>query len=173
MKQEVAPTLRTPPGVDLDNYGAEVLARFANRELGHRTLQVAMDGTQKLPQRLLGTIQDRLAARAPITMLCLAVAGWMRFVWLRRSDGGLALEVDDPMAQHLTRLLAGVREPADAIDRLLSIESVFSPELAEESSFREELLIALSTLVARGVRSGIQSRLAATTVPTTSPKPIR
>ena len=41
-----------------------LVARFRNPALRHRTWQIAMDGTQKLPQRLLGTVRDRLAAGA-------------------------------------------------------------------------------------------------------------
>jgi len=49
-------------------------ARFANPALKHRTWQIAMDGSQKLPQRLLGTIRDRLAAGGSIDRLALGVA---------------------------------------------------------------------------------------------------
>ncbi|HEY8729467.1 MAG TPA: mannitol dehydrogenase family protein, partial [Acidothermaceae bacterium] len=61
MKQDVMPTLTMPAGIDADEYQASVLDRFANPALDHRTVQVAMDGSQKLPQRLLATIRDRLA----------------------------------------------------------------------------------------------------------------
>ena len=64
MDEEVTPTLPVPPGADLAGYKRSLLERFANPALKHRTWQIAMDGSQKLPQRLLGTIRDRLAARA-------------------------------------------------------------------------------------------------------------
>ena len=77
---EAAPTLKMPPGADVAAYKRALLERFANPALRHRTWQIAMDGSQKLPQRLLGTIRDRLAAGAPIDRLVLGVAGWMRYV---------------------------------------------------------------------------------------------
>ena len=80
MDEEVTPTLTVPPGADLAGYKASLLDRFANPALKHRTWQIAMDGSQKLPQRLLGTVRDRLAAGAPIERLALAVAAWMRYV---------------------------------------------------------------------------------------------
>ena len=61
MMAEAAPTLHVPS--DIDAYQAAVIARFANPSLAHRTGQIAMDGSQKLPQRLLGTIRDRLSRR--------------------------------------------------------------------------------------------------------------
>ena len=57
---DAAPTLTMPAGTDVAAYGASLLQRFANPALHHRTWQIAMDGSQKLPQRLLATIQDRL-----------------------------------------------------------------------------------------------------------------
>ena len=57
MAEEIAPTLQMPAGVELTAYQAALLVRFSNPALKHRTWQIAMDGSQKLPQRLLGTIQ--------------------------------------------------------------------------------------------------------------------
>src|SRR5258706_15206565 len=55
LRDEVAATLPALPGLDLDEYRARLLERFANPALQHKTAQIAMDGSQKLPQRLLGT----------------------------------------------------------------------------------------------------------------------
>ncbi len=62
MNDDVAPTLEVPAGFDLGRYEEDLLERFANPALRHRTAQIAMDGSQKLPQRLLGTVRDRLRA---------------------------------------------------------------------------------------------------------------
>ena len=62
LDEDILPTLETPAGFDLTQYRDEVLARFANPALAHTTRQVAMDGSQKLPNRILGTAVDRLAA---------------------------------------------------------------------------------------------------------------
>ena len=67
MGEDVSPTLEAPAGLDVAAYGREVLERFANPALRHTTVQVAMDGSQKLPLRLLGTVRDRLAAGAAPT----------------------------------------------------------------------------------------------------------
>ena len=62
------------PRADLESYRDALLDRFSNPALKHRTWQIAMDGSQKLPQRLLGTIRDRLAAGQPFSRLALGVA---------------------------------------------------------------------------------------------------
>src|SRR3546814_12995025 len=79
MTEEAMQTLDMP-GVDLGAYRDQLLERFANPALQHRTWQIAMDGSQKLPQRLLGTIRDRLKTEGSITCLGLGVAAWMRYV---------------------------------------------------------------------------------------------
>ena len=61
--EDVAQSFTPPPGVSVVTYGESVLERFANPKMLHRTTQVAMDGTQKLPQRVLETIRDRRASR--------------------------------------------------------------------------------------------------------------
>ena len=58
-----------PQGVSLAAYAEALLARFQNPAIRHRTWQIAMDGSQKLPQRLLGAIRDRLQAGAPIDVV--------------------------------------------------------------------------------------------------------
>ena len=59
MLEEAAPTLEMPEGTDLTAYADSLLARFANDSLRHRLQQIAMDGSQKLPQRWLNGALER------------------------------------------------------------------------------------------------------------------
>src|SRR5205814_6995572 len=80
MNDEVTPTRAIPSGVDVVAYRDALLRRFANPALPHRTQQIAMDGSQKLPQRLLATARDNLAAGRSMPLLALEIAGSMRYV---------------------------------------------------------------------------------------------
>ena len=74
-----------------------------------------MDGSQKLPQRLLNTVRDNLAANRPIARLALSVAGWMRYVH-GTDERGRAVEVADPLERLQQRILdhvVGVDQIAD------------------------------------------------------------
>src|SRR3546814_7536564 len=51
MLGEAAPTIDVAPGQDLAAYANALLDRFANPALDHRLIQIAMDGSQKIPQR--------------------------------------------------------------------------------------------------------------------------
>jgi fructuronate reductase len=150
MDNDVAPTLEVPPGFDLNRYQQDLFSRFANPALHHRTLQIAMDGSQKLPQRLLGTVLDRRRAGAEPTAAALGVAAWMRFVSARRSDSGRELAVDDPLAGAIAQRLGARQHPRQIVDALLSLHEIFGSELAADAEFRDLLVEHLSRLVRDG-----------------------
>jgi fructuronate reductase len=136
---DITPTLQPPPGLSIDGYGRSVLDRFANPALGHRTLQVAMDGTQKLPQRLLGTIADRRAAGATPQYAALVLAAWMRFV-RGYADDGSPLPLDDPLADRLR-----------AAPSLLDLDAVFPPGFADDTELRQQIASWTRSLDRHGV----------------------
>ncbi|GAA0897237.1 mannitol dehydrogenase family protein [Pseudonocardia zijingensis] len=144
MADDVEPTLAVPDGYDVAAYQRELIERFHNPALRHRTVQIAMDGTQKLPQRLLGTIRDRLAAGAEPRWACLGVAAWMRYVWT-------APAVDDPMADRLRTLTADAATPRAVVEALLSLEEVFGAELPADGRFRDLVTDSLEALMKGGV----------------------
>ncbi|PWU58555.1 mannitol dehydrogenase [Micromonospora globispora] len=141
MVEDVTPTLQVPDGLDLDDYRCQVLTRFANPALRHRTVQVAMDGSQKLPVRLLGTVRDRLSAGAVPRYAALAVAAWMVYVAQGRDVRGRDLPLDDPMADRLRTATAGAGGgPGRVVDSLLRIPEIFGADLAEHDGFRAALV---------------------------------
>ena len=100
MRDEIAPTLGDIPGIDLEEFQAGLLARFANPALAHQTHQIAMDGSQKIPQRWLGTVADRLAGGLPLPLLALAIAAWLSYL-AGSDEAGLAYPIQDPAAHDL------------------------------------------------------------------------
>ncbi len=114
-----------PEGTDLAAYCARLLERFRNPAIRHRLAQIAMDGSQKLPQRLLAATRDNLAAGRSIESACRAVAAFA--LHASGTDGrGRRVEVRDPLAADLAAALSGVREqPGDALERFLGLRAVF------------------------------------------------
>jgi fructuronate reductase len=90
-----------------------------------------MDGSQKMPQRILHTAADRLAANAEPRWAALVTAAWMRFV-AGYADDGRELPLDDPLAA----LLLPAARSAAPVDDLLAIDAVFAPDLASAEAFR-------------------------------------
>ncbi|MGH3321842.1 MAG: mannitol dehydrogenase family protein [Streptosporangiaceae bacterium] len=157
MRDDVVPTLREPPGVDLGEYCHTLLTRFANPALRHRTTQVAMDGSQKLPQRLLGTARDRLAAGAEPRYVTLAVAAWMRYVSAAESDDGAPLPVDDPLADRLR--VADPRDPHAVAAGLFGLTEAFGEGLPASPVFRDLVTGWLERLTAKGVLATVRDAL--------------
>jgi fructuronate reductase len=152
---EIMPAVPAPKGVDLADYAGRLLARFRNTALRHRTWQIAMDGSQKLPQRLLGTIRDALAAGRPFPCLALAVAGWMRYV-VGIDERGDAIDVRDPLLPALrAACMPGLGEPSALVSGLLGIETVFGRDLAREPRFRAAIERALADLGRHGSRAAV------------------
>ena len=152
---EAQETLSPPPGLDLAAYRVALMQRFANSALNHRTRQIAMDGSQKLPQRLLAPIIKRLDQGKSVDALALAVAAWMR--WQEGTDdSGAAYVVDDPLAPRTAGcafLTAG-----GAVAGLLAIDAIFPLSLAEHAGFRRTLTGALAALRDKGARAMIEDR---------------
>lgn len=130
---EIIPAVTTPPGVNLPDYAAALKARYVNPAIRHRTWQIAMDGSQKLPQRILGTLSENLAAGRPSPNLCLAVAAWMRYVG-GVDEAGRPIEVKDPIAAQLRALSDSGKTPTEKVAALLTVTEVFPPALAAKLS---------------------------------------
>ncbi|RBL00989.1 mannitol dehydrogenase family protein, partial [Xanthomonas oryzae pv. oryzae] len=123
MRAEIAPTLQSMEGFDAQRYSNAILARFRNPAIRHRLAQIAWDGSQKIPVRLLGTIGDALAAGQPMQRLCLAVAAWLHFIRRQAHEG---VPLVDPLNDALSAL--GRTTTGDArhdVAAFLTLDAVF------------------------------------------------
>ncbi|MGX9966797.1 mannitol dehydrogenase family protein [Roseomonas sp. F4] len=153
--REIRPHVAAPPGVDLADYCTRLVGRFRNRALRHRTWQIAMDGSQKLPQRLLDTVRHALAAGQPIDHLALSVAAWMRYV-MGVDEAGAAIDVRDPLLPRLRLACApGPAESAAVVQRLFAISAIFGDDLPRQPTFQRAVEDALRRLIEGGSRAAI------------------
>ncbi len=157
LMDEATPTLSVPPSMDLAGYTAALVTRFRNPALKHRTWQICMDGSQKLPQRLLGTIRDNLKAGRPFGRAALGVAGWMRYV-TGIDESGQPIDVRDPFAGEL-RSLADAAGPnaGRVVHALLGVEKIFGTDLAANDRF----VAAVTRRLARLFKDGAKRAVAA------------
>ncbi|OLP62017.1 mannitol dehydrogenase [Xaviernesmea oryzae] len=149
MEDEVSPNLPELQGFDLPAYRTALIARFRNPGLRHRTWQIAMDGSQKLPQRLLQTIRARIAAGQPFERLALGVAGWMAYA--RGQDlAGRPIDVRDPLAGRIREVTEGRSTASELVGAYLTLSDVFGTDLPASQPFRAAVTQALDRLLTLG-----------------------
>jgi fructuronate reductase len=134
LMEEAASTLPVMPGFDPAIYARQLLDRFANPALAHRLAQIAIDGSQKLPQRLVQTVADRHAAGQPAPAAARGIAAWMQHL--------AGAHVDDPMAARLVPLAqAAAGDIGRLVEALSDVEAIFC-EIGKASWFRWQIVEA-------------------------------
>jgi fructuronate reductase len=164
MRDEIEPTLPTPEGFDATVYRASLLQRFANPALAHRTQHIAMDGSQKIPQRWFTTLRDRLRQTQDpqsVRHLALALAAWL--CHLRgTSEAGVPFTIDDPLqrelrahAQHIDAQPTAQARAIAALD-LPAVFGEWSTSPPLKALLVDALSPALETLRTQGVKQALR-----------------
>jgi len=146
MTEDLAPSLGASPGLDVEHYISAVLARFRNPGIRHLLSQIAWDGTNKLPVRLVVTIADALRAGRRIHRLLMPIAAWMRFI-VRQAKVGVPI-VDQDAARLTSIGSACTGDGRSDLPRFAVCESVLPPALMSDEHFRKELETAYDRLSA-------------------------
>lgn len=136
MLEEAAPTVPVTAGQVLAAYAAALVARFENPALQHRLTQIAMDGSQKLPQRWLAVLAERQAQGHPSPAIMRGLACWLHHI---RED---VRPVDDPLAKELAA--AWQRQDTGATIRAIFgdgglLETPWRPTAREIAQLQEAL----------------------------------
>lgn len=159
MLKEQAPTLKVQ-NVDLARYADLLIARYTNPALRHRTWQIAMDGSQKLPQRMLDSVRWHLADNSSFKLLTLGVAGWMRYVG-GVDEQGNKIEVSDPLLPVIQAAVQGSEEGESRVKALLAIEAIFGQDLPQNAQFVEQVTNAYLSLLSKGAKATVAQYSAA------------
>lgn len=153
---DVAPSIKPPDGVDVRAYGTTALERFSNPAIKHRTTQVATDGSQKLPQRIVATIVDRRATGAVPHWAALTLAAWMRVVQ-EKDDDGHPLPLADPLAAEIRTAISATDSVDQVVAALLGLGAIFPQELADDREMRRQVTSWYRALAKHGARDTVAS----------------
>ncbi|SUX67371.1 sugar dehydrogenase [Citrobacter freundii] len=115
-----------------------------------------MDGSQKLPQRLLDPIRLHLAQGDHYRRLALGVAGWMRYV-SGIDEKGNSFEVVDPMAAQFRAIYQKYKSSGERVRALLAIDTIFGQDLRNNPDFIEHVTAACQQLHSIGARAAVAS----------------
>jgi fructuronate reductase len=152
-REEIIPVVRAPTAVDPSQYADTVMRRFDNAAILHKSSQVASDGSQKLPVRLLPTIRERLDRGQPIARLAHVVAAWIRYLEGGDDCGG-AIEINDPLKGRLQDVLAAAGNTAEGkVAAMTGLDQVFGAGLSDNNSFRNAIRMAYVFIAGRGIHA--------------------
>ena len=107
--------------------------RFSNSTLQHRTHQIAMDGSQKIPQRILAPLYERKARGLGSPALITALASWIKY---QRGIDALGNEftVLDPLHSNIEAVLKSAGKDTYAIAKgVTAIEAIFGSKFTIDS----------------------------------------
>ena len=153
MLNEQAPTLRVK-GVDLTRYADLLIERYCNPALRHRTWQIAMDGSQKLPQRLLDSVRWHRVHGSRFDLLALGIAAWMRYVG-GVDEQGAAIDVSDPLLPVIQQAVESSDDGAARVKALLGIKAIFGNELPCDAAFTAAVTQAYLMLCEKGAKATV------------------
>jgi fructuronate reductase len=144
MLKDVVPLLEAPAGMDLPGYCDAILKRFRNPAIRHLLSQIAWDGSQKLPIRILSSLGEALARDADVSRLCVPLAAWMRFVRMKAVKGEA---ITDPLAEELLALGRSLNDDISDVGIMLGFRKVFDANLASNPAVVEATSTAYSALL--------------------------
>jgi len=146
--EESVPTLEAVPGMPALPYVDQSLARLHNTAIRHRCHQIATDGSQKIVQRLLNPIRERLLRGQSIELLAVPVAAWMAYLILASARFGGRWKADDPHAAGVAAIADRIGDDTDALaSAILAIHAIFDPELAANQTFQNAAARGLSAML--------------------------
>lgn len=158
--EETLPTLMPVPGMDPSAYVGQSLGRLRNTAIRHRNHQVATDGSQKIVQRLLNPIRDRLRQGGSIGLLSVPVAGWMAYLIQASARFGKRWPVSDPYAGKVATIADATGHDAPALaSAILAIDTIFDPGLAANEIFRGAVTSALGELLSDDPMAAVRHSL--------------
>jgi len=155
MIEDIEPTLAVPQPGALAAYRQSILRRFENPAMRHLLAQIAWDGSQKLPIRLLGTLTDALHAGRTVGRLAVPIAAWMHFIRARARDG---VEIVDPLAVQLAALgRQAAGDPDHDLPLFFALPGVFPAPLQQDARFIRALSAAYEAIAARGSLAAVSA----------------
>ncbi len=144
-------TLAPLDGIDLADYANDLVQRFRNPAIAHETYQIAMDGTEKLPQRIFAPAIDALSRGDDAGVYALAVAAWMRYC-LGKDENAVSYALRDPREAEIANCLAGQgSSAADTVDALFSLPGFFPAQLLTATLWRHKVLRYFTLMLERGM----------------------
>ncbi|RLJ41005.1 fructuronate reductase [Litoreibacter meonggei] len=149
-------TLDPVPGVDLNTYAESLLQRFSNPNIRHETYQIAMDGTEKLPQRIFEPAITAMERGQSIAPFAFATAVWMRYC-LGRTDNNATFELRDPRQDQIEKSVGTIKSPDEIATRLSGLDGFMPKELILDQSWNSAVSSKLALMLDKGMLAALHN----------------
>ncbi len=156
---ESAAVLPDVPSMQVGPYLDLTLSRLGNPAIRHSNHQIATDGSQKINQRILQPLRDRMARGLSSPLLETAVGGWVAYLAKSQPAFGAAWTANDQIMPFVADIAKKSSGDVGAFTRLfIENRAIFGDGLAQDAGF-----IARTTTAARALfEDGVAKTLAGT-----------
>jgi len=158
---ETAAVLPDVPGMEVEPYLALTLSRLANPAIRHSNHQIATDGSQKINQRILQPLRDRMAKGLGSPVLETAVAGWVAYLARSQPAFGSAWQASDPLMPFVADI---ARQSSGDISVFTSLfianRTIFGDTLGGDAAFAGRIASAARALLSDGVAKSLHGAMA-------------
>ena len=156
LDDEASPALPPVPGIDVTQYKAQLVERFANPGVRDQVARLCLDGTSKFPKFLIPTIEAQLGGGRPVELSALALAGWCQYLTGKDEQGRtIDLAYDPNLAAAKEHAHASIAEP----HLFLGFIDVFGSIVASSDRFESAFVRALTSIRSAGVHSTLKRSL--------------
>jgi len=123
---EVIPTIENENNFNIINYKNEILKRFRNKFLNHKLEQIGMDGSLKIPIRIIDTYNKRIKNTKYVNT-SLIISCWI-LIFKRKNMDTFKYVVSDPISEDLMQL---VNSKDNYIKAIIEMKNIF--DVSEKS----------------------------------------
>jgi fructuronate reductase len=145
-----------PKSISLEDYAEQLLKRFANPSLKHRTEQIAMDGSKKIPQRWLSTLSSQLRAAKPYHIIAFGLASWILY-GQGKDEKNQPLEVSDPLEAQFKEIHSKYGNAQQLVEHYFDLSEVFPKILANDQNVKASVAHFITRLKTDGVLKTIDT----------------
>ncbi|MCX7303592.1 MAG: mannitol dehydrogenase family protein [Hyphomicrobiales bacterium] len=158
---ESATVLPHVPGMEVEPYLALTLSRLANPAIRHSNHQIATDGSQKINQRILQPLRERMAKGLASPTLEMAVAGWVAYLAKSQPTFGDAWQASDPLMPFVADIARRSSGGIEAFTRLfVANRAVFGDALGGDAAFAVRIASGAHALLSGGVATTLHGAMA-------------
>jgi fructuronate reductase len=130
LEQETSTTLPKLAGTEVAPYVDQSMARIRNTAIRHRCHQIGTDGSQKIVQRLVDPLRERLDAGRPAALLILAIASWIAYGLCGARRFGARWTPSDPYAETVIAIGEKNADWSGLATAVLDIRSIFGGDMS-------------------------------------------